>query len=140
MYTEGTSEGRAAEIGRVADGTPQRSRGRDPSLMFGYDDLSREALEAQLFEARLALLESDAAGGDLQARLQALGCFGSWVWLPESNQLWWSAALYRLRDVEPTGMLTFEAYRALVHPDDRARVSAELSHALSTRKIGRAHV
>jgi PAS domain S-box-containing protein len=68
--------------------------------------------------SRAALQESE---GRL-AEAQRLARMGSWKWVPETGEVWWSEALYHLFDVHPTARpASFEAFLSCLHPDDRPR-------------------
>ncbi|HET6582745.1 MAG TPA: GAF domain-containing protein, partial [Nannocystaceae bacterium] len=52
---------------------------------------------------------------------------GSWEWEVASGQLTWSDELYRIYGESPGSReITFEWFLSRVHPDDRARVHAEI--------------
>jgi PAS domain S-box-containing protein len=62
---------------------------------------------------------------------QRLAHLGSWTWEVPSNVVSWSDELYRIYGLEPSSSpATFDGYIALVHPDDRERVQAEITAAL----------
>ena len=58
---------------------------------------------------------------------------GSWVWLPATDQLVWSDQLYGIFGHEPGGLaLSFAAFIAHVHPQDRERVVEVITRARDT--------
>jgi PAS domain S-box-containing protein len=62
---------------------------------------------------------------------QRLAKLGSWQWEIRSNAVTWSNELYRIYGLEPGSFgATVETYLERVHPDDRARVRAELETVL----------
>jgi PAS domain S-box-containing protein len=63
----------------------------------------------------LALQESEARLHEAQ-RIARLG---SWTWEPSTGRVWWSAAIRELFGVPPDAAPSFEAFVALLHPDDR---------------------
>lgn len=66
---------------------------------------------------------------------QQVAHIGSWEWDIASNQVTWSAELYRIYDVVPEQhAATFQAYLALVHPHDRARVQQIIEQAARDRQ------
>ena len=78
---------------------------------------------------------------DLRPPDQTLGTLldtaavGVWTWDIESQRVTWSLGLERLMGLVPgTFAGTFEAYRACVHPDDRAAVMASIQAAVQAGK------
>jgi PAS domain S-box-containing protein len=62
---------------------------------------------------------------------QQITHIGSWEWNPGTNVLTWSHELYRIYGLEPGSIeVSFAAFLAMLHPEDRARVQAEVSAAL----------
>ncbi len=56
---------------------------------------------------------------------------GSWEWDPATNVVHWSDELFRIYGLEPRSrVITFEVFASMLHPDDRARVQAEVGRAL----------
>ena len=52
---------------------------------------------------------------------QRIARLGSWSWEPPTNCVWWSDALFELFDVDQIATRpSFEAFLALIHPEDRA--------------------
>ncbi|GAB2533566.1 bifunctional diguanylate cyclase/phosphodiesterase [Rhodanobacter koreensis] len=61
---------------------------------------------------------------------QQVAHIGSWEWDIASNRVTWSAELYRIYGAAPgQHAATFQAYLALVHPLDRARVQQIIEQA-----------
>jgi len=64
------------------------------------------------------------------AEAQDVGHMGSWEWDVVADKVTWSSELYRIYGLEPQQYAaTFEAYLALVHPLDRARVQSVIEFA-----------
>jgi PAS domain S-box-containing protein len=100
----------------------------DPDVLFLEEE--RRLLEslAEMLEATLDRKVAHAALEQSQQRLQlaltAAG-MGVWEWEFATNRVIWSAELERIAGLEPgTFGGTLDAYRALVHPDDRDVVAA----------------
>ncbi|MEO8333454.1 MAG: ATP-binding protein [bacterium] len=69
----------------------------------------------------------------LRAEVERIAQVGSWEWDIASNRIIWSAELFRIFGMEATRFdPTYEAYVALLHPDDRDRVAASVQRALVT--------
>lgn len=65
------------------------------------------------------------------SQAQQVAHIGSWDWDIVSNQVTWSAELYRIYGIAPEQhAATFEAYLDLVHPQDRQRVRQTIERAL----------
>lgn len=61
------------------------------------------------------------------AEAQRVALLGSWEWDLRTGRVWWSDELYRRYGKAPERFQpTRDAYLALVHPDDRPRLIAEL--------------
>jgi PAS domain S-box-containing protein len=80
------------------------------------------------------LSEREQANESL-AEAQQLAHLGSWEWEIASDRVAWSSELFRIFGVDPRAdALTFESFLDHVHPDDRARVRAEVERALAARR------
>ncbi len=78
-------------------------------LGISHDISKRKRTEAKLLESQRRLEEA-----------QRIAKLASWSWDPNTEQVWWSDAIYELfgllpGQVEPS----FEAFLELLHPDDR---------------------
>lgn len=83
----------------------------------------------QLKQGQIALIESERH----LAEAQRLAKLGNWSREIESGRLFWSKELYHIFELdERTFPATFEAFLALVHPDDRNAVTGFLAQALET--------
>ncbi|PAP77259.1 hypothetical protein BSZ37_12855 [Rubrivirga marina] len=69
----------------------------------------------------------------LIAEAQRLAGLGWWTWEAAADRVTWSDELYRIYGLEPGAFgASFAAYLERVHPDDRARVRAEVERAVAT--------
>ena len=94
------------------------SRSADRRIRALNADLERRVHErtAQVIQSEARLLEA-----------QRVGHIGSWEWDVDRDALWWSDELYRIYGVDPaTFPATYEAFLALVHPDDRPMIEREV--------------
>ncbi|WP_165774845.1 hybrid sensor histidine kinase/response regulator [Candidatus Viridilinea mediisalina] len=65
---------------------------------------------------------------------QRLASVGSWELDMITHDLWWSAEIYRVFEVNPNETnASLQLFRTMVHPDDRAAVSAAFSAAIANR-------
>lgn len=93
--------------------------------------LAREqAARTQKDHSRRALEQSEER---LHLALQA-GRLGAWEWDLSSNRMSWSPTLERIHGM-PEGSFpgTFEAFQAVIHPEDRERVIAATRRVLDER-------
>jgi PAS domain S-box-containing protein len=82
--------------------------------------------------AEEALRRSEAS----LAKAQEIARLGSWEWDLKSNQMTWSTQLYRVLELDPAqAPPSYAAYLDSVHPDDRARVQAEVGRAAETGAV-----
>ncbi|MGZ3448485.1 MAG: PAS domain S-box protein [Polyangiales bacterium] len=63
-------------------------------------------------------------------RAQSVAKIGSWRLDIHRNELWWSEENYRIFGIPQGTPMTYEAFLAVVHPDDRALVDREWNAAL----------
>src|SRR5690606_9614967 len=64
---------------------------------------------------------------------QMLTHVGNWSWDIRNNKIEWSDELFRIYGLEPQSKrLDYQTYLELIHPDDRERVKAQVSHAYET--------
>ena len=75
-----------------------------------------------------ALRESEAE----LAEAQAIAHVGSWSWDLGSDEIRWSAELFRIYGLEPGTPLKYEDFLARLPAEDRQRVSAIVERALET--------
>jgi PAS domain S-box-containing protein len=62
--------------------------------------------------------------------IEAIAGVGSWEWEIEPDTVRWSAELHRIYGEPLDAELSYPAFLALVHPDDRERVQGEVERAL----------
>jgi two-component system, cell cycle sensor histidine kinase and response regulator CckA len=97
-----------------------------PALMLvtSVDISARKAAES-------ALLESETR---LRHAVEATG-MGTFSWDSRTDVIRWDAALCKIFGVAPQDAPKgYEAYLALVHPEDRARLDARIEHYLATNR------
>ncbi len=58
---------------------------------------------------------------------QRIGRLGSWTWHPATDDVQWSAELYRIFGVDPSSSVSLATLSDLIHPDDRVRVNASIA-------------
>lgn len=75
-----------------------------------------------------ALWESEAVLGLLQKRAGA----GVWEWDPATERIRWSLEHFALYGADPDAELTFQAWLARLHPDDRGPVERTLRRAAAS--------
>jgi PAS domain S-box-containing protein len=96
-------------------------------LPIGSVVVARDVTEQRLAQATLAEVESRLAEGE------ALAHVGSWLWDVRTGAVQWSTEFHRIHGVDPLDFVgTFESHLAMVHPDDRDRVRAELEASVAS--------
>lgn len=101
--------------------------GTGTAALIGLRRTARDRLEDALAEA--ATLAEAVASRDtrLELMLGASG-MGFWEWDVRTNELTWSAAIFRQCGLEPSEHAPdFATYLELVHPDDRTLLQAALA-------------
>jgi PAS domain S-box-containing protein len=63
------------------------------------------------------------------AEAQRLAHLGSWEWDLDRDRLTWSDELYRIYALDPETELTYAAYQARIHPEDREHVQRVVQQA-----------
>jgi PAS domain S-box-containing protein len=115
---------------RDADARPLRLLAliEDISERRRLDD-EQQRLTAQL-QAHASTLERRLAE---LAEAQRVAHIGSFEWDVAQDRVSWSDELYRIYGLDPaTFTASFETFVANIHPDDRARVTATIQHAVET--------
>ncbi len=70
---------------------------------------------------------------ELLAEAERIAHLGTWLWNVEDDAVYWSEELFRLLGYDPVHELaSTEAFFAAVHPDDRERVRAASSAAITS--------
>ncbi len=92
--------------------------------VLGLGTIARDITERRRLER--ALGETSAA----LARAQSVAAVGSWRLDVRRNELLWSEESYRLFGIPQGTPMTYEAFLACVHPDDRAYVERSWAAAL----------
>jgi len=101
----------------------------DHSLSTELVDLRRQVHELQ---QALAQAEQDR----VSAQTSALGAaqIGTWEWDSHTNRVIWSSETEQIFGIPPGSFGgTYEKFFALVHPDDRQRLSAAIAKAVEDR-------
>ncbi|HYV56899.1 MAG TPA: MASE1 domain-containing protein [Candidatus Nitrosopolaris sp.] len=99
-------------------------------LLLGAAITERDVAESRR-RRDYAQLELSEEG--LRLALQA-GHMGVWDWDIASGRLRWSENLERIHGLAPGGFAgTFDAFRELIHPEDRTAVDAAIARALEER-------
>ncbi|MEA2751447.1 MAG: hypothetical protein QOI41_5590, partial [Myxococcales bacterium] len=89
-------------------------------------------LVARTSEARVARTAKSMSAAHLTLALEAAQ-MGTWEWDVASGAIHWSDRVVRMFGVDPGGFSGgFEDYVALIHPDDRVIVTAEIERALQS--------
>lgn len=89
----------------------------DDGQLAGYAKVTRDLTDKRIAEEALQKRERQLS------ETQALAGLGSWEWDIAADRVSWTDELYRIFDIDPGSFgATFDAYLAMVHPDDRDRV------------------
>ncbi len=87
------------------------------------DITERNRLEQELHRKQLCLSEA-----------QRIAKMGSWEFIYADNRLEWSEEIYRIFEVDEAHFAaTYDAFLAIVHPEDRARVDHAYRESVSNR-------
>ena len=103
----------------------RRSRFQTERLLRQLESANAERV---MIEERLRAKDAIRERDDLlQLAIQANG-MALWVWDLTTNTFEWSDEVYKMAGVEPSAIPpTYEAWRALVHPDDLAQLDQAIS-------------
>jgi PAS domain S-box-containing protein len=117
-----------AIAGAVAGNTPLTPQ--DPTQVV----LLLEGLLAGIAISVLILGAAIAERADAEDRLaeaQEVAHVGSWSWDIDSDEVAWSAELYRLYSVAEGSPMTYESFIDVIHPDDRERMRRTVEQAMA---------
>jgi diguanylate cyclase (GGDEF)-like protein len=121
----------------------------DRAFEAGATDFISKPIDFRLFQHRVRFLmrahrafsELPRALSDLRnseerlANAQQLARVGSWEWIPGSEEMLWSAEVYRIFEILPrAGASTYEAFLGAVHPEDRAAIEKAMGQATCESK------
>ena len=105
----------------------------EKALLAAHDELEQRVQErtAELSRTVNDLQQSEARLADAQH----MAHLGNWDWNIVESELWWSDEIYRIFGLHPQECdVTYEAFMASVHPDDRAFVQQSVDESLSEHK------
>jgi PAS domain S-box-containing protein len=101
--------------------------------------LAREQAEAELVRMQAAIVEKDRLATALRESEERLRStleaaeVGTWEWKLADNSVKWSSNIERIFGLLHGSFAgTYEAWLALVHPEDREGIQAKIAHSLST--------
>jgi len=101
----------------------------DRGELQGFANVTQDVTERRRADDKVRLSES------LLAEAQQLAHIGSWSWNLVDDTLRWSDEHYRICGLEPQSMSpTYEAFRSLLHPDDRPVIEDVVGRALKDGK------
>jgi PAS domain S-box-containing protein len=102
---------------------------RDVTFLSSVGGQVALAIERKRREDELKQRERQLGEAQRMARL------GSWVWNITTNQVMWSAELYRICGVDPEEFgATYDAFLNLVHPDDRDMLKEVIHQTLQNHQ------
>ncbi|MGD8592019.1 MAG: EAL domain-containing protein [Gammaproteobacteria bacterium] len=108
------------------------------SMCWSDKDISLLETIAVLFASALQRSESDRELRNSEARLahaQRITRLGSWELDLKHNELIWSDQVYRIFEIDPACFeASYEAFIAMVHPEDRISVDLAFNDALKNSK------
>ncbi len=110
-------------------------QGRDDLAVHTSWTIRRSAVRGRLACAVRA--REACPAGDVEAHLrqaQQVGRIGSWDLDLGSGRLWWSEEIFRIFEIDPRQFnASYDAFLALVHPEDRALVSEAYERSVEER-------
>ena len=133
----GSADEVSAHMSRIGEGdffSPiPVGEGMEGSVLAGL-----AAMQARLrsYEAGRQLAE-DSVRASLERlnEAQHIARIGSWTLDPRSRDLAWSDEVYKLFEIDPVALrATFEAFLAVVHPEDREEVTRAYTRSIKTRE------
>jgi PAS domain S-box-containing protein len=109
----------------------QCAQALERARLYEQEQQARAAAEQELAERTRTEAELREREAELRLALDA-GHMGVWNWDVRRGRLHWTSQLEALHGLAPgTFGGTFEAYLALIHPDDRTRVLTDIQQSLS---------
>lgn len=98
-------------------------RGQAEEELRGYQTELEQRVEARTAQLNDSVQRLDDA--------QRIGHMGHWAWDIESDDIHWSAQIFRIFGHRPGAFApTYESFLAAVHPDDRALVIGRVAQAM----------
>lgn len=117
--------GAESEYRRMSSNFDSPAADRTLELTHANEELKKEIAERQRAEQELRKREAQLSDA------QSLAHLGSWEWDPHTGLADWSDELYRIWGVEPLNFSpTLDSIMALVHPDDRSALEADITKAV----------
>ena len=122
------SRGAVFGVVTVARTAPEPFQPSDLRFVEEVADRAAAALENANLLQKLTRSEEQ-----VRVALEA-GSLGAWEWDIPAGKVTWSTTLERIHGLDPGSFGgTFEAYQHDIHPEDRARVIATITHAVEER-------
>jgi PAS domain S-box-containing protein len=113
----------------VTDTEPLHSSSALTSLMHTFAARAEGELQRRQRETELRRRSAELA------RSQRIARIGSWHWDPATNEIAWSDEQFRVYGMSPGEFRpTYDAWMALIHPEDRATVQATLASAIAAHR------
>ena len=98
----------------------------------GYE-LSADVLRAARLSEELTVSEAALRDSENRMSIAAEAArLGMWIWELRSGAIWMTSQCRKILDMPGDGDVTYALFAARLHPDDRARVEAELRRAVDT--------
>ncbi len=105
-----------------------------PSGIDGALSAELTHLRQQVHELQQALAQSEQDRRLAQASALEAAHVGTWEWEADTNRVRWSVETEEIFGLRPGSFVeTYEGFFALVHPDDRQRLSTAIAKALDER-------
>lgn len=101
--------------------TPLSENGRTGAVVMHMDITERKLAEESLQASEASLLHA-----------QSIARIGNWDWNIGTDELYWSAQVFRLFGLEPSGTkVNYQTFLEGVHPEDRERVDEAVQASLA---------
>ncbi len=105
-----------------------------PSGIDGILSAELTRLRQQVHELQQALAQSEQDRRLAQASALEAAHVGTWEWEADTNRVRWSVETEQIFGLRPGSFVgTYEGFFALVHPDDRQRLSTAITTAVDER-------